>query len=58
MRRLDSSSCDRTSRLSHGHAWQDRIAATHLMPDLKWAKVEGGRYFMERAQYDACNEQL
>ena len=28
------------------------------MPDLKWAKVEGGRYFMERAQYDACNEQL
>ena len=28
------------------------------MPDLKWAKVEGGRHFMERAQYDACNEQL
>ena len=39
---------------------QDRIAATHLMemPDLEWEKVRGGRYYMSRAQYDACNEQL
>ena len=39
---------------------QNRIAATHLldMPDLKWAKVKDGRYYMSRAQYDACNEQL
>ena len=39
---------------------QNRIAATHLMemPDLKWEKVEGGKYFMLRAQYDACGEQL
>ena len=39
---------------------QDRIAATHLMgvPDLKWAKVEGGKHFMDRAQYDLCNDQL
>ena len=39
---------------------QDRIAATHLMgvPDLKWAKVEGGQHYMDRAQYDLCNDQL
>ena len=39
---------------------QDRIAATHLMemPDLKWDKVVRGRYYMARAQYDACNDQL
>ena len=39
---------------------QDRIAATHLMgvPDLKWAKVEGGQHYMYRAQYDLCNDQL
>jgi hypothetical protein len=29
------------------------------MPDLmKWAKKEDGRFFMTRAQYDHCNEQL
>lgn len=39
---------------------QNRIAATHLleMPDLKWEKVEGDKYYMSRAQYDAGNEQL
>ena len=39
---------------------QDRVAATHFMdmPDLKWDKVEGGDYYMARAQYDLCNEQL
>lgn len=39
---------------------QDRIAATHLMgmEDLKWEKIEDGKYYMSRAQYDACNEQL
>ena len=39
---------------------QNRIAATHLMemPDLKWDKVVRGRYYMARAQYDACNDQL
>ena len=39
---------------------QDRIAATHLMglEGLKWEKVEGDQYFMSRAQYDHCNEQL
>ena len=39
---------------------QDRIAATHLMgvPDLKWAKVEGGKHYMDRVQYDLCNDQL
>ena len=40
---------------------QDRIAVTHLMdlPDLKWEKShEGGKFYMSRAQYDACNEQL
>ena len=39
---------------------QDRIAAMHLMdmPDLKWEKPEGGKYYMARAQYDLCNEQL
>ena len=38
---------------------QDRIAATHLMdmPDLKWEKVESGKYYMSRAQYDTGNEQ-
>jgi len=25
---------------------------------LKWEKVEGDQYFMSRAQYDHCNEQL
>ena len=39
---------------------EDRIAATHLMgmEDLAWEKVEAGMYYMSRAQYDACNEQL
>jgi hypothetical protein len=39
---------------------QDRIAATHLMdmPDLEWDKVEQGRHYMSRAQYDAGNDQL
>ena len=39
---------------------QDRIAATHFMgiPDLEWAKVEGGNHYMARTQYDLCNEQL
>ena len=39
---------------------QDRIAATHIMgmSDLEWAKVEGGKYYMSRAQYDRCNDQL
>jgi hypothetical protein len=39
---------------------QNRIAVTHLMdvPDLKWEKIEDGLYYMSRAQYDACNEQL
>ena len=39
---------------------KDRIAATHLMdmPDLKWEKVEDGKYYMSRAQYDMGNEQL
>ena len=39
---------------------QDRIAVKHLMdmPDLKWDKVEGGRFYMSRAQYDAGNDQL
>ena len=39
---------------------QNRIATTHLMdmPDLKWEKVVGDKYYMPRAQYDACNDQL
>ena len=39
---------------------QDRVAATHFMdmPDLKWDKVEGGEYYMARAKYDLCNDQL
>jgi len=39
---------------------QDRIQATHLldMPDLKWEKEEDGKFYMKRAQYDFCNEQL
>ena len=39
---------------------QDRIAATHFMdmPDLEWAKVEEGKYYMSRGQYDLGNEQL
>ena len=39
---------------------RSRIAATHLMgmEDLAWEKVEAGKYYMSRAQYDACNEQL
>ena len=39
---------------------QDRIAVTHLMdmPNLKWEKVEDGKYYMTRAQYDTGNEQL
>jgi hypothetical protein len=39
---------------------QDRIAVTHLMgiPDLVWDKEEDGMYYMKRAQYDMCNEQL
>ena len=40
--------------------WQDRLPATHFldMPDIEWAKKEGGRFFMSRSQYDHCNEQL
>jgi len=26
--------------------------------DLGWAKIEDGKYYMPRAQYDLCNEQL
>ena len=39
---------------------QDRIPATHLLdvPNLKWDKVEDGKYYMVRKQYDFCNEQL
>jgi len=39
---------------------QNRIAVTHLMdmPDIKWEKVEDGKYYMSRAQYDMGNEQL
>jgi len=39
---------------------QNRIAVAHLMdmPDLEWAKVEGEKYFMSRAQYDMSNDQL
>ena len=42
------------------HTEQDRIAATHLMgvPDLKWEKAEGDKFYMSRAQYDMCNEQI
>ena len=40
--------------------WQDRIAVTHLMdmPDLKWDKVENGKRYMSRTQYDFCNAQM
>ena len=43
-----------------GPTEQDRIAVKHLMdmPDLKWDKVEGDRFYMSRAQYDAGNDQL
>ena len=39
---------------------QDRVAVTHVMgmEDLEWEKVEAGKYYMSRAQYDACNDQL
>jgi hypothetical protein len=39
---------------------QNRIAATHLMdmPDLVWEKSDRGKYYMSRAQYDLCNDQL
>ena len=39
---------------------QDRLAVTHLMdmPDLKWEKVVRGKFYMSRAQYDLCNDQL
>ena len=39
---------------------QDRLAATHLLgvEGLKWEKVEDGRFYMSRAQYDLCDEQL
>ena len=39
---------------------QDRIPATQPMemPDLKWAKVEDGLYYMTREQYDAGNDQF
>jgi hypothetical protein len=42
------------------HVWQDRIAVTHLMdmPDLKWDKVENGKRYMSRKQYDFCNAQM
>ena len=42
-----------------GLSEQDRLAVTHLldMPGMAWAKVEGGRYYMSRAQYDSCYEQ-
>ena len=34
--------------------------STHLMglEGLKWEKVEDGKHYMTRAQYDMCNEQL
>ena len=39
---------------------QDHIPATHLldMPDLKWEKMEDGKFYMSREQYDFCNDQL
>ena len=39
---------------------QDRLATSHLlqMPDLAWEQQEDGRFYMSRAQYDACNEQV
>ena len=39
---------------------QDRIAVTHLMdmPELVWDKVEDGKHYLSRAQYDAGNEQV
>ena len=45
------------------HFWpseQNRIAVTLLvdMPDIKWEKVEDGKYYMSRTQYDMGNEQL
>ena len=38
---------------------QDRIAVTHLlgMDDLT-CELKDGMYYMSRAQYDMCNEQL
>ena len=32
-------------------------AAAHADDFEAWAKVEGGRYYMSRAQYDSCYEQ-
>ena len=43
-------------------AWpseQNRVAATHLlaMPELKWAKEEGGLFYLARSEYDlACGQ--
>ena len=38
---------------------QDRIAAAHVLgvEGLAWEKVEDGKYYMQRAKYDMCNEQ-
>ena len=38
---------------------QNRIAATLAMemPDIAWAKVEDGRYYLAREHYDLGNEQ-
>ena len=43
-------------------AWpseQNRVAATHLLavPELKWAKEEGGLFYLARSEYDlACGK--
>ena len=43
-------------------AWpseQNRVAATHLLPvpELKWAKEEGGLFYLARSEYDlACGQ--
>mmetsp|Transcript_44849 Transcript_44849/g.145727 ORF Transcript_44849/g.145727 Transcript_44849/m.145727 type:complete len:248 (-) Transcript_44849:199-942(-) len=43
-------------------AWpseQNRVAATHLLPvpELKWAKEEGGLFYLARSEYDlACRQ--
>ena len=39
---------------------QDRIATTHIMdmPNLEWQRVEEGKYYMSREQYNSCNDQL
>ena len=50
--------CDEPTNELSAVPWGD--IATHLMdmPDLKWDKVEDGKYYLSRAQYDAGNEQV